>query len=197
MADTRPLRADALRNREKILDAARAQITRYGIDVPMDDIAEAAGVAVGTLYRHYPTKTALVGAVLAEHFDRMADEVEAADARVAAGAKAMTELTELITRTIRVAARDHAMKAATQGFGTEEYTRGPEERGMTAMHRLISVAKADGELHPDVTVEDFMLLLSTVPLEATDEVRERWLTLVLPGFTTAARPIGRSGPALR
>ena len=66
MGADRPQRADAVRNRRRILDAAAEQITTRGPDVGMDDIAHAAGVAVGTLYRHFPTKADLLGAVIAQ-----------------------------------------------------------------------------------------------------------------------------------
>lgn len=58
----RPLRADARRNRERIVAAARAVFTRQGADAQIDDIARAAGVGVGTVYRHFPTKEALLEA---------------------------------------------------------------------------------------------------------------------------------------
>src|SRR3546814_16332903 len=61
------MRADALRNQTRILDAAREQITEHGAEASMDQIARAAGVAVGTLYRHYPTQTDLVRAILSEY----------------------------------------------------------------------------------------------------------------------------------
>ncbi|HEY4017408.1 MAG TPA: helix-turn-helix domain-containing protein [Pseudonocardiaceae bacterium] len=189
MADERPLRADAVRNRAKILDAARAQITAHGPEVPMDAIADAAGVAVGTLYRHYPTKTALVAAVLAEHMGELARYTEEADARVAAGADAMTELRALIVAIVDTAARDAAVKAAAQRFGAVFAGQAGEERAVRALQQLIDAAKAGGELHPDITIEDFVMLLATAPLDAPDQVRARWLTLLLPGLTTTGRPI--------
>ena len=60
-AGGRPLRADARRNRERILEAARETFSEYGTEAQMDEIARRAGVGVGTLYRHFPTKDVLVG----------------------------------------------------------------------------------------------------------------------------------------
>jgi AcrR family transcriptional regulator len=60
----RPMRADAVRNRQRILEAAEEIFTREGIAVPVDAVAEAAGVGVGTLYRHFPTKEALFEAIV-------------------------------------------------------------------------------------------------------------------------------------
>jgi AcrR family transcriptional regulator len=68
----RPLRADARRNRERVLDAARDCFARHGLDAQMDDIARAAKVGVGTVYRHFPTKEALAEAIAADHFDHLA-----------------------------------------------------------------------------------------------------------------------------
>ena len=62
----RPLRADAQRNRARILEAAEAVFAAEGIEVPVDMIAEKAGVGVGTLYRHFPTKEKLCEAILLE-----------------------------------------------------------------------------------------------------------------------------------
>jgi AcrR family transcriptional regulator len=184
MADVRPQRADAVRNRARILEAAREQITLHGPDVPMDAIAEAADVAVGTLYRHYPTKTALVAAALAEHVEQMADDVEAAYAHIEQGARPIDELTDLVAHIIESAARDHAVKAAAQSFGAAQYPPEHEERGFAAMNRIIEAAQADGDLHSDVTADDVALLLATAPLDQTPEIRGRWLALVFRGFTT-------------
>ena len=77
----RPLRADARRNRLKVLDAARDAFATEGIAVPLDDIARRAGVGAGTVYRHFPTKEALFEAVVADQLQLLVD-----DARGALGA---------------------------------------------------------------------------------------------------------------
>ena len=84
-APVRPLRADAARNRTRILDAARAAFAEAGLDVGVEEIARRAGVGKGTLYRRFPTKEALVRAIfddLLEDIERLATEADAVpDAR--------------------------------------------------------------------------------------------------------------------
>jgi AcrR family transcriptional regulator len=75
--DTKPLRADARRNRERVLEVARAVFAAGGLSVPLDEIARRAGVGPGTLYRHFPTKEALVEAVVQGRLRRLASEGEA------------------------------------------------------------------------------------------------------------------------
>jgi AcrR family transcriptional regulator len=66
---TKPLRADARRNRERVLTAARAVFAEHGREAQMDDVARRAGVGVGTVYRHFPTKEALVNALALDLFE--------------------------------------------------------------------------------------------------------------------------------
>src|SRR5437588_2947316 len=75
---TKPLRADARRNRQRVLDAAARCFAKDGMQAQMDDIAECAKVGVGTVYRHFPTKEALVQTLAAEYFARQAEEAQAA-----------------------------------------------------------------------------------------------------------------------
>ncbi|MDO8212943.1 TetR/AcrR family transcriptional regulator [Conexibacter sp. CPCC 206217] len=70
----KPLRADAARNRAKILDAARDAFAQDGRDAQMDDVARRAGVGVGTVYRHFPTKESLALAIVEQRFDRIIAE---------------------------------------------------------------------------------------------------------------------------
>lgn len=71
-----PLRADARRNRQRILDAARAAFAEAGRAVPLDEIAARAGVGPGTVYRHFPTKEALFQAVVAERVGDLVAEAQ-------------------------------------------------------------------------------------------------------------------------
>ena len=64
----RPMRADARRNRERVLDAAREIFGKEGIEAQIDDVAACAGVGVGTVYRHFATKDALINALAADYF---------------------------------------------------------------------------------------------------------------------------------
>ncbi|MGW5656782.1 TetR/AcrR family transcriptional regulator [Streptomyces humi] len=187
MTPPRAPRADAVRNRKKILSAAGEQITRHGPEVGMDEIAAAAGVAVGTLYRHFPNKTDLVAAVVAEYVAHVADDAEAVLARVAAGGRALNELTAFLGRVIEQSATDRAVKAAAQALEAEPGDRTDENRGSTAVAALIRAGQADGDIHPDVTVSDVYLLFSTAPTDQSPAARARWLTLVTPGLTTRAR----------
>src|SRR5436309_8119877 len=70
----RALRADARRNREAVIAAAKKLFADQGLDAQMPDVAKAAKVGVGTVYRHFPTKDALIAALAAERFGRLAEE---------------------------------------------------------------------------------------------------------------------------
>src|SRR5262249_41876712 len=80
IAPLRPLRADAARNRARILEAAREAFAESGLDVGVEEIARRAGVGKGTLYRRFPTKEALVRAIFEDmlaELERLVDEVAA------------------------------------------------------------------------------------------------------------------------
>ncbi|MGW3124109.1 TetR/AcrR family transcriptional regulator [Streptomyces sp. NPDC001107] len=187
MAQTRAPRADAVRNRKKILDAAREQITLHGPDTGMDEIAAVAGVAVGTLYRHFPTKTDLVAAVIAEYTTHVAEAAEAACERLASGARAVDEISDFLARVTEATATNHAVKAAARALGADPVDRDAEARAGAALAALIQAGQADGDIHQDVTVDDIYLLFSTAPTDQPPAARARWLTLVLTGLTTHTR----------
>src|SRR3954454_10530708 len=69
----RVLRADARRNRQAVIEAARKLFADQGLDAQMPDVAKAAKVGVGTVYRHFPTKHDLLAALVAERFERLAE----------------------------------------------------------------------------------------------------------------------------
>jgi len=183
MSQTRAPRADAIRNREKILAAAREQITLHGPQIGMDQIAAAADVAVGTLYRHFPTKTDLVAAVIAQYIDDVAEHAQAARARADAGARPVDEITAFLSYLVEASATDRAVKAAAQALGAEPTNKAGEDRATAALGKLIRAAQADGDVHQDVTVDDLYLLFISAPTDREAAARARWLTLVLRGLT--------------
>ncbi len=176
-------RADALRNREKILAAARAQITLHGPEAGMDEIAAAAGVAVGTLYRHFPTKTDLVAAIVAEYVDRVADDAAAALERTISGGRALHELNGFLQRVVEESSSDRAVKAAGHALGATSGSSAGERRAGAALADLIRIAQADGDVHPDVTLADLYLLFTNAPTDRPAADRARWLELALRAIT--------------
>ncbi|WP_026929663.1 TetR/AcrR family transcriptional regulator [Glycomyces tenuis] len=187
MPEARPMRADAARNRARILEAANRQIIARGPEVPMEAVAEDAGVAVGTLYRHFPTKTELVQAVLEAHLEEMTREAEAAADRIDAGSRALDELITFARMVMETGASNKAVKAAARALGTDYEKAGDRHRGVRAMERLIETGKAAGDLRSDLTIDDFYLFFATVPIDQPQRVRDRWFTLMIDGFRAAPR----------
>jgi AcrR family transcriptional regulator len=149
----RPLRADARRNREKILAAAAAAFGQSGLECQVDDIARRAGVGVGTVYRHFPTKDALVTALAEAHFERLADIVEAA---LAERGDPWDVFAAAIWRAAEPAAADVAWCEIVAGDATSA-TDGPlrgQERLAAATAALIERAQAAGRMRADATVQD-------------------------------------------
>jgi AcrR family transcriptional regulator len=193
MSEARPLRADAARNRAKSLEAANRQVMARGPEVPMEAIAEDAGVAVGTLYRHFPTKQDLVVAVLEECFGALTAAAEEAGDRIEAGASAIAEFTAFARIIMEEAASNLAMKAAARSLGADFHEDEQRRRGEAAMQRLLAAVKAEGTVRPDLGIADCYLFFVTVPVDQPTAVRERWFDLMVDGFRAgAARTIEKS-----
>ena len=181
-----PRRADAVRNRASILEAARRLVTERGTDVAMGEIAREAGVAVGTLYRHFPNKADLLAAVVTQYVEAVAEDAQDAWARVEAGrADAAQELLEFLERALEMISRSHAAKAVAQALGAQVEYSEPETRATRALERLIGAGRASGRLRDDLAVSDLYILMVFYPGEAPVEVRRRWLELIRPGLLGA------------
>ncbi|APU17135.1 transcriptional regulator, TetR family [Actinoalloteichus sp. GBA129-24] len=156
-ADARDeLRTDARRNRDRIVEAARDLFAARGLDVPTAAIARRAGVGVATLYRRFPTKESLVGAVFAEKFAVCASMVgDALD-----DPDPWRGFCTMIEQICVMQARDRGFSAAFFAAypGTVDVDRGREEaiRGFVDLTRR---AKASGRLRPDFVQHDLALLL--------------------------------------
>jgi len=138
--DIRPLRADAARNRARVLEAARELMGARGVEVGMEEIARQAGVGVGTVYRHFPNKEALISALAEDRFARIAAVLTEAleDPDPWHGFETMMRRTAEIhvaDRALSEVMRNHgdAMQAAAEKYGVPELNE-----------RLIERCKAAG-----------------------------------------------------
>ncbi|MEV7869062.1 helix-turn-helix domain-containing protein [Streptomyces sp. NPDC088124] len=184
-------RADALRNRERIVAAAREAYVEYGSEAPLDEIARRAGIGNATLYRHFADRHALVHEVVLAVMAKVADEAE----RIAAEeADAFTAL-----RRFTHAAADERIGALCSML-SEAFDRNRPDleaarrRLEGAVEGLMERARQAGRLRPDVESGDLMVALSqlTRPLPdsgclAMDRFAHRHLQLFLDGLETPAR----------
>ena len=153
----RPLRADARRNREKILAAAAAAFATSGLDAQVEDIARGAGLGVGTVYRHFPTKETLVSALAQEHFEQLADTLEAALAEEGDGWEIFSAA---IWRAATAAVGDVAWCEIIAGDpGAVAAAARGQERVAAATATLIVRAQAAGAMRDDATVEDVRTMM--------------------------------------
>jgi AcrR family transcriptional regulator len=184
-ADERPLRADARRNRERILQAARYACAEHGARVQMDDVARGAGVGVGTVYRHFPTKDALIAALVAEKFrvttQNLRDALEIEDPWEA--------FAEGLRRNAEVMAADVALREALTRLGPA--AGHSEEEGRAELEalaaRLIARAQEGGALRRDVSVADIGALMSGLgsSMGRADVDWRRHLEILLDGLRAA------------
>lgn len=153
----RARRSDARRNREKILAAAAAAFAGGGLDAQVEDIARRAGLGVGTVYRHFPTKEALVSALAQEHFERLAGTLEAA---LDETGDAWEIFTAAIWRAATAAAGDVAWCEIIAGDpGAVAAAARGQERVAAATATLIARAQAAGAMRRDATVEDVATMM--------------------------------------
>jgi AcrR family transcriptional regulator len=177
----RPLRADAQRNRDQLLAAARAAFTERGADASLEDIARRAGVGVGTLYRHFPNRQALIEAVYVE-------EVEALCRSAGADPQASSwdALTSWFNRFVDYVATKRALvdeMVATIGQDAQVF-RTCHDAIQTAGQPLLARAKADGVVRPDVEFLDVMRMVAGVTMirNADPEDVRRILAVAMDGL---------------
>jgi AcrR family transcriptional regulator len=154
----RPLRADARRNRERILESARAAFAEYGPDAQIDDVARRAGVGVGTVYRHFPTKEALLVELLREKFRLFAARAGEA---LEQGGEPFAVLEHLLRRNAETAASDAAVQHALAGAGEHIWTQAEvEQQTLLALtEQLIARARQAGTIRRDVEANDIAMLM--------------------------------------
>jgi AcrR family transcriptional regulator len=150
------LRADAFRNRQRILSAARELFSRRGLGVPMEDIARQAGVGIGTLYRRFPTRADLIASAFEAKMAALADSAEEA----LAGAEPWAAFCLYVERVCQMQADDCGFAAAlTISLPAAGEFQAQRDRAYAAIGGLIRRCQEAGELRSDFVTEDLMLLL--------------------------------------
>jgi AcrR family transcriptional regulator len=185
-----PLRRDAERNRERILAAARRLISERGIAISHDEIARAADVGVGTVYRRFPTLAQLFDELFCEQLDRMVSSAEAA-----------SQLDDPLAGLRQFLEQYFEQQAANRGLGEllighrggTELSRRAQDRLRPLVENLVTRAQERGQLHPAVDATDIAMipmmlnpLLAASHEEDTDLWR-RWLAVILEGISTGPR----------
>lgn len=186
---TRPLRADAERNRTRVLAAARAVFAEHGVDASVDEVARRAGVGVGTLYRRFPDKETLVQAALADAAAEIVatlDEAAAAEDPGQALRATLSALTEWITA-------DRAFYSGVhEHYGQCDWATAPRTAIIAVLAGVAARAQDAGVLRADVAPTDLFSLcglLSKLPafrLEEQPRLWERYLEVVLDGLAPGA-----------
>jgi AcrR family transcriptional regulator len=191
----RAQRADARRNRRKVLDAARGSFAENGLDVRVEQIAQEAAVGVGTVYRHFPTKEDLLEA-LAD--DRFAGLAEAARQGLD-DPDAWNGFAQFMRYSAKVMAEDRALSEAMDQRSDMCGQAAERVKLLETVGELIERAQAAGELRQDVVAEDVPSLICGLG-RATRESGgrptmswERYLAIILAGL----RPSADSSPANR
>jgi AcrR family transcriptional regulator len=173
------MRADAARNRERIMDAASAVLAADGPDAPLDHIARTAGVGPGTLHRHFPTKEALISAVLADRMKQLA--AEGLSLRDAPDPVAAFEM--FVSNVVANGRRNAALGAALGG-GAGHLSVSAEELS-TELANLLRRAQLSGGIRPDVDMPSLHGILRGLLVMAPEPDSSRGdltLSIVLRGL---------------
>jgi AcrR family transcriptional regulator len=185
---TKPLRADAQRNRDKLLSAALTLFTEQGTDVPLEAVAKEAGVGVGTLYRHFPTRDALVEAAYLQELDRLHEGAS----ELLEGHDPDEALALWMDLFVEYAAAKRGMKTALQGIvasGGNPYLQS-RAKLVDALSLLLDAARAQGSVRSDMDAQDVLLAMGgiwSMPVEPGWEERaRRLLGLVMDGLRHGA-----------
>lgn len=196
---TKALRADARRNRDQILVAAREIFAERGADVPMEEIARRASVGVGTLYRRFVDRETLIRAVFRDTFQAVVDETRSA---MAEEPTAWAALTRIMRQSawlhVSVQAKSPRVTAVVQA---DEETSRIRDELLDMLDEVVRRAQEEGSLRRDVGVGDLAMLFVSVVHQTksvTPDVPGRVLAIMMDGLRASApgdlpgRPLTRA-----
>jgi AcrR family transcriptional regulator len=180
----RPMRADAARNRARVLEVAYETFAAEGLAVPIDEIARRAGVGAGTVYRHFPTKEALFAAVIDDRIHAMVESGRGLLDTVGPG----EALFGFLRGMVAMSATDHGLVEALAGYGidVDKAVPGAEAAFLELIGELLAAAQGAGTARRDVGVPEVKALL--VVCKATqgygDDVTAKVTAVIEAGLRT-------------
>jgi len=158
LSDEHALRADAQKNRERILAAAEELFLKKGAGVSLEEVAKRAGVGIGTLYRRFPTREALLAATSNERFLSLAESSRARDLDLTPSDGLRTYLEELARNT-------SIYSSIAASIGTVIQCGTPGCNAITAEgHRLLQRGQDAGSIRRDVTYEDLIYVVTAISI---------------------------------
>jgi AcrR family transcriptional regulator len=183
----RRVRADAKRNLDALLQSAKAVFATSGVDAPVRDIAERAGVGIGTLYRHFPQRADLIAAVFRHEIDACAEAAPMLAAEHPPGealAKWMQRYAAFIATKRGLAPALHSGNPAFEPLRAHF-----EQRVRTALRTLLESAVAAGEVRNDVESDELLHAVASLCMPAQDDGRaQRMVALLVDGLRCGMRP---------
>ena len=188
VTEEKRLRADARRNREKVLQAARAVFSEHGREAQMDDIARRAGVGVGTVYRQFPTKEALIEALMVDAFQTIAEQAQAA----LAVEDPWEAFASVMWTGAETMAGDRALSEVFASIPGAMESAMPAVEGLRAsMDLLMARAREAGVLRADAVLDDVPMIMcgigsATKKEHACPGAWRRHLAIVLDGLRAGA-----------
>jgi AcrR family transcriptional regulator len=187
MAQARRLRADAARNRARVLEVAYETFAAEGLSVPIDEIARRAGVGAGTVYRHFPTKEDLLRAVVKDRLQRIIDDGYALLDSDEPGEALFIFLRSMV---LRWGATDRGLVDALAGFEIDVESAAPDadQAFRALLGELLRAAQKAGTARRDVGVPEVKaLLVGCQAMQSYNaELAERVTTVVVDGLRTSS-----------
>ena len=195
----KPLRADARRNQARVLDAAEAVFAAKGTGASTEEIARQAGVGIGTVFRHFPTKQALLEAVFAGRLQRLADQVDALAAAEDPGAALFSFFTGVVDQAATKLALVDALAAAGLDVSKQATASPVGQELLGAIGTLLTRAQRAGTVRDDIGIAELIALLvgtsRAVEQASWDpDVQARILAVIVDGLRPPT-PLTRGHPS--
>jgi AcrR family transcriptional regulator len=181
--DATPLRADARRNRARILAAAEEVFSRQGVSASTEEVASRAGVAIGTVFRHFPTKNDLLRAIMKDLLLRLTEEVAALNS----DGDPATDLFGFFTRMVEQAAAKKTVVELLAGTGLDVQIADPLQTLLQGIDGMLVRAQRAGAVREDIRITEVMALLTSTCQGALHagwdhDVQRRTLAVIFAGL---------------